>query len=126
MSAVTVIGECFEDQPSPNMGYVTGPTGAALDQADISSISYSVFERDTGTVVLSSTSLTVSSVIFDTLQTPAIWTRDDTGYNFRHDAPATTMPHGGRWYKFEYKFNLASGGAVYAVFEVYVKKLLTS
>jgi hypothetical protein len=126
MTAVVVTGECFEDQPSPNMGYVTGVTGAPLTQAAVASISYSVFEKETGKVVVASTSLTVSGVIFDTLQTPAIWTRDTTGYNFRHDAAATTRPQSDRWYRYEYLFTLAAGGVVPAVFEVWNKPLLSS
>lgn len=125
MAAVEVNGECLEDSPAINMGYVVGPAGAALDQADVSSITYAVFDREKGKQITSG-SLTVADVIFDTLQTPAIWTRDTTGYNFRHDAGPATMPEASRWYRFEYKITLTSGAIGWAVFNVYVKPLWTS
>lgn len=125
MSAITIIGECHEGQPPANMAYVTDTDGTPLTQSDVSSISYQVTERDTGVVVLSATSLTVSAVIFNELQTPAIWTVDETGYNFRHDAPGTTVPQGGRWYRFEYTLTLSGGGTRLIPFEIYSKSKQT-
>ncbi|MGL4464761.1 MAG: hypothetical protein ACRC1K_21620 [Planctomycetia bacterium] len=37
-------------------------------------------------------SFTISSVVFNTLQTGAVWKEDAVGFNFRADLPATSFP----------------------------------
>lgn len=98
----------FEDSGHSVMARVTGNAATDIVQADITSIAYTVHDLKTGEKTVTGT-LTVSTVIFDTLQTDARWTEDITGYNFRYDIPASELPNGGREYKFEIVFNPASG-----------------
>jgi hypothetical protein len=69
---------------------VLGETDVAIVQADLSAISYTVYD---GTEqVQGETALVVADTIYDTLQT---WTVDTTGYNFRAVLPSTTFTDGG-------------------------------
>lgn len=76
------------------MARVVGPENTPLTQSLVSSIAWTLYDlRSTtpGTAV-DSGSLTVASVIFDSLQTSdAAWTEDDTGYNFAYQFPADTF-----------------------------------
>jgi hypothetical protein len=109
----------FEDAGVAVMACVQGWNGVNIVQSDVSSISYSVTNKNTGVQVIAPTSLTVSAVVFNTLQTPAVWQTDATGYNFRHDVPAAAFPNGDPLtpvtYRIEYKFTPASGEAYFLV-----------
>ena len=87
--------------------------GSNLLQADVSSITYSIFYTDSTVAHTTSTALTVSSVIYDTLQTDSRWTVDGTGYNFRHDVAASVLTDPTRVYQFEYLFTLADASAFF-------------
>lgn len=106
-----------EDSGHSVMDRVTGNAGALITQSDITSIAYTVHDLETGEQTVSST-LTVSSVVFDTLQTDVRWTADKLGYNFRYDIPASELPNGDRTYSFEIVFNPASGENFVVVREV--------
>lgn len=101
--------------------------GSYFTQAKFSTITIAAYEKNSdGTLVVAETSLTIASVIFDTLQTDDRWTKDSTGYNFRYDAAASFLPSGGdKTYIIRLTCTPASGqGAVFkAGFEVPVKKL---
>ena len=81
--------------------------GAAILQADLTSIAYQIFYTDSATAHTTSTALTVSAVIFDTLQTNARWSTDTTGYNFKHDIAHTVIVDPDRKYRLEYLFTTA-------------------
>ncbi len=85
--------------------------GSNAQQADISTITYATYDLDSSTpeTAVGSGSLTVSSVIFDTLQTDAVWTKDSTGYNFSHQIPKASLPNGGHRHRVVYVFTPASG-----------------
>lgn len=83
--------------------------GANVTQSDVSSIQYAVINDGTKEVITSLASLTVSSVVFDTLQTDDRWTEDNTGYNFRHDVDQSVLTNPDISYRFEYKVTLSSG-----------------
>jgi hypothetical protein len=86
--------------------------GANAVQADIDSIEYQIFPHYSTTAHTTATALTVSDVIYDTLQTDDIWDEDATGYNFRHDVAATTFPSPDD-YELEYKVTFAGSSVVY-------------
>lgn len=91
--------------------------GANITQAGIASISYAV-KNAAGTATSSGT-LTVASVVYDTLQTGARWTKDNTGYNFLGTLPAACFPAAGLHYA-ELKFTDASGNIFWIVVDVTV------
>ena len=100
--------------------------GDNILQADISTITYSIFLLDddvidTRTAVTghSAVSLTVVDVIFDTLQTDS----QASNYNFRHTPPIATTPIftiAGRNYLVEYTITPTSGQKIVTRFKVNV------
>ncbi len=97
--------------------------GDLLLPADVSAITYKVFElEDRGQVVTQGT-LTPATVILDPAQTDDVWPWEDA-YNFRWAVPAAAFPHGGRVYRVEIYFTLAAGDAFADFFEVFAADLL--
>ena len=109
---------------------VVGYDGANITQSDISSATYAVWlldeqDADSRTAVTGHgvTALTVSDIIYNTLQTDSIWTKDSTGYNFKHTVPISTnqaFAMAGREYLVEYKLTPASGEVIVVRFRVAV------
>lgn len=128
MSSLIQQATAFEDGGIVLMARVLGWSGTAINQASVTSIALKVFEYATEREAIANTngteitgvggSLTVSDVVYDALQTAAPWTKDSTGYNVRYDAPATCLPNGGKWYRFEFKVTPASGAAYWLVWVV--------
>lgn len=80
------------------MARIVGKDNQVVTQSDVASVSYRVVESG-DTEIASSASLTVSEVIFDSLQTPdddPAWTKDSTGYNFMTILPPSVLPNGGK------------------------------
>ena len=120
--AVTV----FEDTGATIMARIYGNAGTAITQASLSAIVCKVYDLTDNTLIATRT-LTISAVVFDSLQTSdPRWTQDTTGYNFLDAAPATCFPSGGRTYRLEYVFTPASGAAFAMVAEVNTLNLLSS
>ncbi len=95
--ATDIVGTVFKNDSVILLARVVGEDAAAITQADISSAKYSVYslgddDPDAATAVddHEDVALTVVSVIFDTLQTDAVWTVDSTGYNFKHVLDVST------------------------------------
>jgi len=99
------------------MARITGTDAANIQQADVSSIAYSVYDLDDETTATVTGTLTVSSVVYDTLQTDARWDTDTTGYNFRWDVPASVFADGDKIYRIEIAFTPASGEVYHVVYE---------
>lgn len=115
MSANITYGEVFADSGSTLLARVYGTAGTYLTQATTSSITCAVNDITTGSPVSVITpSIVVASVIFDTLQTGGMWTKDSTGYNFRHAMPATAFPDAAHVYEVVYTVTPTSG-AVFAL-----------
>lgn len=89
--------------------------GYALRQADLSAISLSVYDitsEGSPTLVTGPGTLTIASVISNSLvTTAALWKADTYGYNFAYVLPPASFPAGGRIYQAEFKFT-TTGGAV--------------
>lgn len=87
-----------EDTGKTLLARIQNPSGTVATQASITTIALTVKNQD-GTTTISSTGLTISSVIFDTIQgsslSDARWTVDTTGYNFRHEVDSTAFPDPG-------------------------------
>lgn len=118
MSTVIIEGESFENNGASLMRCITGPDGANITQSSISSITYKVFDLDDTSEPTTTGSLTVSTVVFNTLQIDARWAKDATGYNFRWDVPASVLEDGNKVYRFEIKFTPTVGEVFHALFDV--------
>jgi hypothetical protein len=110
----------LEDNPITLMDRVRSIADVNITQASVTAITYRVFEyatqaeaeQDIGSSEVGTTgTLTVNSVVYDTLQTAAPWdsTIDATGYNFRFTLPGSRRPTGGKWYRVQVTFDMASG-----------------
>lgn len=120
-------GKVWEDGGAFFMARVTGRDAANITQATISSITYKVFDiKDLPGSEKTSGTLTVSDVVFNTLQTDNRWSKDSTGYNFRHEMPASTFADGDRFYQVEYLFTPSTGEKFYLVFKIEAKETFTS
>jgi len=115
MDASEIQADAIWEGVSPTvMARWRGSTGGNLKQANVTTIAYQVHDlhvSSTAGAVASSTGLTVSDVIFDTLQTDERWTKDTTGYNFRHTLGSTVFATGGHTYRVEYRLTESSTGA---------------
>lgn len=100
----------FAKQTFPIMARVVDHEGEPLTQAGVASISWAAYPAAGGSSVATGT-LTPSNVIYDTLQTDAIWDRDDIGFNFRHMVGSSVLTTAGTW-RIEYVFTLATSGYV--------------
>lgn len=87
--------------------------GAAAKQADVASVGFAVINDETKEVIQSLTALTVSDVIFDTLQRDSMWSTDATGYNLRHDVPQTLLTDATIRYRLEYKVTFTGGTEIF-------------
>jgi len=95
-------------------GAIVAGEGRLLLQADLTSLTIKVFKLvDPATETYTAT-LTISSVVFDSLQTDATWVPgvDSIGYNFMADIPATAFPDGDNKYRAEVK-GTATGGTIF-------------
>lgn len=112
-------------------GSATGVAGEGnwLEQADLASITCSVFDLTSstpGTAIVTPT-VTISSAILDTPVTATtIWCRDTVGYNFIHDLPVTAFPTGGNLYRVEYKFTTTGGSVGWLLLQGIATKVYTS
>lgn len=124
MSTQIVSASVWEDATAVMLARVVGSDADNVAQADISSIACKVFDA-AGTQIINP-SITVSSVIYDTLQTGDEWTVDATGYNFRHALPTTAFPTGGAIYTVEYVFTATDGSVFPVVYRVTALNLFSS
>lgn len=82
---------CWEDHGVHLMARIKGQDAELVTQASITSGTYVVTNVSTAAEIVGSTALTIASVIFDTLQTDARWSKAG-GYNFRFFVPKTACP----------------------------------
>jgi hypothetical protein len=120
-SAADIHDTVFKNGTSINMARVVGADGSNVTQSDITDGVYSIYllndqDADSRTAVTGHVAVAIASadVIFDTLQTDALWTKDSTGYNFRHE-PIISVNEAfavaGRNYLVEYTLAPAAAGS---------------
>ena len=140
MAATTIKVVWREDGDATILGRVTARdatgawTGIAgegnwLKQADLSTITYAVFNLDgvTPTTATTSGSVTISTSIYDTPVTDQkIWDLDEIGYNFLFDVAATVFATANNRYKIECKFTNTAGKVGAGVWEGPAEGLMTS
>jgi len=125
-SPSTLTATVWEDSGPTFLARIVGNDNVNITQADISSIALYVYDLTGGTTIIDNTALTVANVVFDTLQTDAIWDADSTGYNFKYEIADTTFATGDSRFLVEIIFNPASGGDFPVVFEINTKALKSS
>jgi len=78
----------YKDGTFTALARVVDWNNTAITQSGITSIAYTAYSIDTTglTAITNHTSVSVSKTdcVFNTLQTASLWTKDTTGYNFRH------------------------------------------
>lgn len=110
-AASTISGTAYEGGSVVVMARCVDSTDANITQAAINSITYTVTNIATGqaTPGHSGQPLTVSAVVFDSLQSGSGWSADKNGYNFRHVIGATALPDGDATYQYEAKLSFTTG-----------------
>lgn len=110
-TARTLTGLVFEGHSAVIMAIVPDLDGDPITQAQVASITYKIKDLETETAVTDHDDepLTITDVIFDDLQTPAAWTLDDTGFNFRHVIDGTGFPTGQQSYLYTCTITLGNG-----------------
>jgi len=128
--AKDIYGTAFKNGTAVLMARIVNSDGDDIQQSDVSAVKYSVYELDPCqpdvlTVVAGhdAVSLTVSSVIYDTLQTGGLWTVDEEGYNFRHEinvSSAEAFPKAGAQYQVRYELTPTDGQKTIVRFQLRV------
>ena len=128
--ATDIHGTVFKNGSAMLLARIVGAGGTNIAQADIGSVAYSVFllddqDPDARTEIdgHGNVALNVVAVLFNALQTDAIWTTDAVGYNFRHvldvsEHPAFTVA--GRRYLIEYRLTPVVGQVIVVRFRIHV------
>lgn len=127
-NAVDAQGQVFKNGSATLLARIVGKDAANVAQADISSAVYSIYlldedDPDSRTVVSGhdEASLAVADIIYDTLQTDAIWSVDATGYNFSHVVDVSTdtaFEIAGRDYLVEFTLTPVTGQVIIVRFKV--------
>ena len=112
MSCETVTGCVAEDSTFAVMLRLQ-VDGVNATQGVLSSITWKAWDERNTAAVYASGTLTVSDVVYDTLQTDGRWSADSTGYNFRHDITQATFTDPAR-YLIEYTVTMTGGNSFIA------------
>jgi len=128
--AIDIHGTAFKNGSVTLLARIVGVGDANIVQADVNTIRYSVYllddqNPDNRTAVTEHTdaTLAVADVVFNSLQTDAMWTVDAIGYNFRHvlDVSAhQAFTVAGRRYLIEYQLTPAVGQMILVRFRMNV------
>jgi hypothetical protein len=127
-STNVMLGRLTSDNGSGSATGVKGE-GSWLEQADFSSITCKVFDRSSQTesTAIATPSVTIATSVIDTPVTDnALWTKDTTGYNFKHSLANTIFTTGGNTYRVEYKGTLTNGDVFHWGYEGPCKGIITT
>ena len=126
--AIDIYGTAFKNGSVTFLARIVGQSGGNVLQTDLNTVKYAVYllddqNSDSRTAVAGHTDVTlpVADVVFNTLQTDAIWTVDTIGYNFRHvlDVSAhQAFTVAGRRYLVEYRLTPVVGQVIVVRFRV--------
>ena len=128
--AIDIYGTAFKNGSVTLLARIVGPGGGNVLPANVNTVKYAVYllddqNADSRTAVSGHTDVTlpVANVIFNTLQTDAIWTVNTVGYNFRHVLDVSADPAfavAGRRYLVEYQLAPAVGQMILVRFRLNV------
>lgn len=125
LQAKVTSADIWEDSGATCQARIIGQAGVNITQASLSSITCKVFDLNgtTPDTPVATPTVTISSSVFDALQTDATWSTDDTGYNFSHTLAASIFTTGDHRYRVEYTFTPVTGEAFPVVFELMAQNL---
>ncbi|HLA83834.1 MAG TPA: hypothetical protein VJL29_03490 [Thermoguttaceae bacterium] len=122
-------GTVFKNGSATCMARIVGHNAAAITRTDVAAIHYGIWllaadDPDSRTAVADHADVAIDkiSILFDSLQTDARWTRDAVGYNFRHTIDVTAHPAftlAGRDYLVEYRLTPYIGQMILARFRLH-------
>ncbi len=122
-------GTVFKNGSATLLARVVGAAGAAVAQADVAAVKYTVYlldedDPDSQTAVTGHVAvpLAVPEVVFNALQTGALWTQDAVGYNFKHVLDVAAHPAfaaAGRSYRIVYELTPTAGQVILVRFRVH-------
>jgi len=126
MNCDTIKGCVFEDSAFNLLARIES-SGADVTKATAASIIWKAFNITDEVTVVTSGTLIVANVIFDTLQLDRLWAGIDAiGYNFLHVVPETVFGSPGT-YRIEHKVTMTSGTSFYLhPFEITVESIWSS
>ena len=105
--------DILEDGAVACMARLTGWAGTAVTTANVTAVGWGLYDLgSTSPTVAIASSTSLSSVIYSTLQTGG-WTKDTTGYNFRHIIGSTLLSAPNRNYVSEYRVTPSSTSTPY-------------
>ena len=129
-NATDTNGTVFVGGTCALLARVLGFDAEPIQQADLSAIVYTIYQLDDADATArtpvaghTAVSLAVTDVIFNSLQTDAVWTTDATGYNFLHVVDITSHPAftlAQERYLVEYKLTPTSGQPILVRFLISV------
>ena len=125
MSSTPTLATIYEDTAITCMARIQGDDAVNITQSDVTSITLKTF-LNYGTTATTTTSLTVSTSVFNALQTDARWTKDSTGYNFRFQIPSSVFVAGDSTYRCEFLFDMDSQPDLFVIFSVDTVEVLSS
>jgi len=122
-------GVVAEDSDFWLLGRVSlqGVTTDLID--DIETITWAAYDVEGDGTAFTSGSLTVATVMSNTLITGGMWSADSTGYNFTHAIDNSEFTTGGKRYRFEHVFTWSAGSTqsiLRPFFEIQVQNVRTS
>ena len=122
-------GTVFKNGSATLLARVVGEDGAGVTRASLSAADYTVYTLDTndpGAAVAvaghDNGSVGVSALIYDALQTDALWDVDTIGYNFRHVLDVSTnqaFAAAGQTYRVVFRLTPTSGQVILVRFRLY-------
>lgn len=89
-----ILSDVFDGNTATLMARILDWSGNVLTVENTLSVTYTIWNTSTNAAVSGHTavSVTPSACLYDTLQTPEIWTADDTGFNFAWTPDVSTNP----------------------------------
>ena len=124
-------GVAWEDQATTILARIILPSTGFMVQADMDGTAtlkiYNLSAATYDTAITSTSSISASDVIHDSLQVDTLWTTDKVGYNFKYayNPTGSLAFEGNNVYRFEFSFNTQNDGNVYVIAEVAVQGLLS-
>jgi len=114
MSALEPIKAFFYESTTPVwLTRVEGVNATPIQQVDVTSIAFSVRDRNAVGTEHNSGALAKATVVFDVLQLDSLWTFDKIGYNFKWILTATELNKTGKQeYLVEVVFTMVDGSKV--------------